>query len=388
MSRTERSARWSKRETDGAMHRTFLQLAADAAASHRFEQLIRIARKQGRGVFLAPVRHGYHAGVESLAQLALWRGKRLRSLRHWQGCEGNWRQVVHSLGQHLHCHYAVPQFLAAAWARGDEAAAEQRGWYCALGEGRSVRALGLPMTLTRRMAHLFGQTPDHVAPLAALRRAEVLAMGGSRRLVEMILASRVGERFANWQFWRTVWQFLIRHEGEMRGEEITSMVDLIDRVRHVPRVLAGQVAGPGMPLEPGFSMVGRTLASMRRLVRRWGDCATGGRCWNGIELNPFLVTDGEKEWQIVELTSSEALRAEGYAMRNCVARYVARCLQGWSSIWSLRVKAGERYKSVMTIEVDPKERAIVQRQGFANREPRWAELMLLKQWAERERLRL
>ena len=95
-----------------------------------------------------------------------------------------------------------------------------------------------------------------------------------------------------------------------------------------------------------------------------------------------------KRWQMMELTNSEQLRIEGAALHHCVASYADRCYRGMSRIWSLRSWQGDKVHHVLTIEVDPKRRAVVQARGCANRFPSGRPLQLLEAWANRERLRM
>jgi hypothetical protein len=59
-----------------------------------------------------------------------------------------------------------------------------------------------------------------------------------------------------------------------------------------------------------------------------------------------------------------------------------------SSIWSLRMWQGERVRPVLTVEVDPKKRAVIQARGMANRAASGKSLRILQDWAMRERLRM
>jgi hypothetical protein len=71
-----------------------------------------------------------------------------------------------------------------------------------------------------------------------------------------------------------------------------------------------------------------------------------------------------------------------------VAAYADRCARRLTSIWSMRVETGAGRRRVLTIEVDPVDRAVRQARGVANRRPRPAELDVVASWAVREGLRL
>lgn len=152
------------------------------------------------------------------------------------------------------------------------------------------------------------------------------------------------------------------------------------------------------PPQPTFSMKGRTVQSMLRLMQAWHRSLGSGSTafsWRGSPFEPLLLEepsrdDSEKprRWQMTELINSEQLRSEGVALHHCVASYSDRCSRGISSIWSLRLWQGEKVHHVLTIEVDPKRRTVVQARGRANRLASGRSLQLLQDWSVRERLRL
>ena len=177
------------------------------------------------------------------------------------------------------------------------------------------------------------------------------------------------------------------------------MIDFVQAIRH-DRVAVETPDGVVEldPPEPAFSIKGRTVQSMLRLMRDWHrrlGLGTAGRAWTPSPLHPMVLEVPSEDasappirWQIVELTNSAQLRAEGAALHHCVASYDDRCCRGMSRIWSLRFWRGEKVHRVMTIEVDLKKRAIVQARARANRPASGKPLRLLQDWAARERLQL
>jgi hypothetical protein len=96
------------------------------------------------------------------------------------------------------------------------------------------------------------------------------------------------------------------------------------------------------------------------------------------------------EWSIVELLDSGELQREGRAMRHCVADYARACVGGRSSIWSLRHRWEDQDAAhpVLTIEVHPWSRSVVQVRGKANARPSGWPLELVRRWVAREGLRI
>jgi hypothetical protein len=153
------------------------------------------------------------------------------------------------------------------------------------------------------------------------------------------------------------------------------------------------------PPEPDFSLKGRTVASVLRLMREWhrslGRTASAAR-WTPSTLRPMRVEFPNQNpqlpptvWLLVELTSAAELRTEGSALRHCVAMYSRYCVNGDSRIWSLRRRHGDDApRSVLTIEVDTRRRAIVQLRGWWNTPPGGRPFEIVRSWAARERLRI
>jgi hypothetical protein len=69
-----------------------------------------------------------------------------------------------------------------------------------------------PRTSNRddKMEHMFLRTPDHYSFDHALRRAEVLGLGGTPELAEVLLTTRIAEDFTNAERWRQALHWLVR----------------------------------------------------------------------------------------------------------------------------------------------------------------------------------
>lgn len=400
MSWTERFVRHHKQQTDRAIHRAYTRLASDSAAVNMFDELLCTARQRAPRLMHAPVAYGHHPGVEALVHLARFGAAHLRPASTWPGTAASWRCAVSALAHHLVARFPVPFFLSAAWhTDGDEHADTLRGWFIAHAAGKRFRSLPLPIPMTRRMEQIFLASPDHLPIEHALRRAELLALGASLPIVEAVQATRVENDWTNGSFWHTVWTFLVRNAGEIDPTQIGPMIDFIEAVRHHRRVAEGPsgIVDLGPPNRE-FSMKGRTVSSMLRLVRDWHRSLGThdiGMSWPQSSSQPMTITEPSEDaamppkvWHLTELTTSAQLVAEGTALHHCVASYARQCARGASRIWSLRFWRGERLSRVLTIEVHPHLRAIVQAHGRANREASGKPLEILRDWATRERLRM
>jgi hypothetical protein len=400
VSSAERFVRHHKRQTDRAISQAYARLAGDGCASATFDELLRLVWNRGMRALEAPVVNGHHPGVEALLNLSRFRSAHVRAVEEWPGTSASWRREVSSLAQHLIGRYAVPPFLAASWyAVDDEYAEQKRHWYVGHARGASFRSLDLPIVMTRTMEHVFLSSPDHLPIEHALRRAELLALGASHELVHTVLATRLGTDLRNGEFWPTAWRFLIANSRAIDPTQLGPMIDFIHAIRH-DRVAVETASGVVLrdPPQPSFSMKGRTVQSMFRLMQEWHrslGVAQGGLTWSPSPLQPMLIEEAAQDasappsvWQLTELTCGEQLRMEGSALHHCVASYADRCWRGASRIWSLRVRRGEKVRHVLTIEVDMTKRAVIQAAGWGNRAASGKPLRLLQEWTAREKLRL
>jgi hypothetical protein len=89
----------------------------------------------------------------------------------------------------------------------------------------------------------------------------------------------------------------------------------------------------------------------------------------------------DREWSIHELLNSGALHIEGRMLRHCVYTYTDRCRRRETTIWSLRLRVNGEEKRMVTIEVDPQRRSIVQVRAKCNRRPGGRSLEILQLWA-------
>jgi hypothetical protein len=289
--------------------------------------------------------------------------------------------------------------MASVWHAVDADGDRKRLWVITHSRGASFRSLDLPVIMTRKMEHIFLASHDHMALEPALRRAELLALGMPAAFMNAILSTRLATDLRNSDFWRTVWMFFIAYAEELNPTQIGPMIDYIQSIRH-DRIQIETQAGivEIAPPQPSFSIKGRTVSSMLRLMKEWHrdlgvSDSTAAFTWARSPFKPWLLEEPRrneeetpKRWHMVELIDSAQLREEGTSLHHCVGSYAYRCYRRASSIWSLRMWQGEKKLSMLTIEVDPKKRAVIQARGKANRSPSGKPLKLLHDWASREGL--
>ena len=86
---------------------------------------------------------------------------------------------------------------------------------------------------------------------------------------------------------------------------------------------------------------------------------------------------------IRELLDSDELAAEK-AMGHCVATCTERCAKGLATSWPLGVEEAGARRRVLTIEVCPRAKQVVQAKMKANDDPDEGARSLVEQWARQQ----
>lgn len=338
--------------------------------------------------------------VRALAYVAKYRTKWMRQPEAWrppkaQAEPTSNRVTFRSLMKHLFERYPVPGFMAFAWMR-----PQAKRWvhelYIHMAAGRGVRQFkDKPrIALTPAAAKFFLKAPDHLAPVEAMRWAQIRGFGGRKDLAnELVRNTILKEPTGDERFWETVIRFLIREELSY-APQASTLVDFLDEQKFQPAEKVWGRGGGPLPLQPEFSMKGRTLRSLQRHMYNWRQelllkrpsLAKRNFHWDAIAVQPMVHQEGDVKWLIFELLNDRALMLEGAAMDHCVADYVEQCAERKSSIWSLRIHAKGCPKRMVTIEVDPARNAIVQANAKSNEDPSPAAREILQRWATREGL--
>jgi hypothetical protein len=336
-----------------------------------------------------------------LLALSLHHADWLRPVKAWSPTRQSPWPLFTSLAHHLLALYPVPAFMTSVWFNLPPGEVlPQHGWYKHLGLGRNMRTAGLPLRLTKAMAHLFTQAPHHYTAIAALRWAQVRGLGGCDALARAVVNTRLGEVLENEEFWEGVLHFFINHPSL----ELAHVGPVVDFLQHQKfewneGVSPDGVFGKQAPPRPDYTMKGRTVASILRQVQEWHeqlgeDTSQPSLSWQHSPFKDFHLVEGSEAlgnmrvWTIAELLTGRALSLEGRAMRHCVATYTDRCARRQTSIWCMRVENECGRHRVLTIEVDLPRRTVCQARGKCNRLPHAVERALLERWAAREGLKL
>src|SRR5262249_36549987 len=190
-----------------------------------------------------------------------------------------------------------------------------------------------------------------------------------------ILATHIGGRLENEEFWETVVRLFV-DSPELRLTDVAPIVHFLQREKFETRRQAN------------LQVEGRTLAAIRTLVGRPPRDAVPPRThfplsWEHAPLVDLCLVEDGCAWSIHELCTSAELSAEGTAMHHCVGGYARACATGHSSIWSMQLETVTGPERALTIEVDVPNRRVRQAKGKRNAAPTAREKKVLVRWAGR-----
>jgi hypothetical protein len=302
--------------------------------------------------------------------------------------------------RHLFARYPVAAPLENIWVNREDLTESEvklrKRWYIVAARGGSLYKECSNGWLSRKEAHAFLNAPAGLTFDEAFWMAIAKSYAPEEGLALRLARSKIGRTpRSEIAFWREAMRFFCANPAP------TELVD--DLCDYLAECLRRDAA---------YSLKGRTLATLRRQMHEWhrdlaaieriqaairrargirAAPATGtpdaGR-WPGASIADWSWKPSAKEAQfkreeyaVRQLRTAEELVAETRAMRHCVSTYAAKCIAGKASIWSLRRYVQNGFDRLLTIEVDPQNRAI-QVRGLANRLARPDEKAVLERWAK------
>ena len=299
--------------------------------------------------------------------------------------------------RHLFARYPVSATLERVWIDhtglpADEVALRKR-WYVVAARGDSLYKAGASRWLTRKEVHAFLNPPSGLgfdeAIWHAIARSCVDAPASALAIARSKIARKPRDEM---RFWREAARFFCANP--LPVERIDDLCDYLAEC---------------LRRDPGYRLEGRTLSSLtrrmhewhrdleaiariealrRRVVRQRALAGDAEIAWRGSPLSDWEWAPSAKEatakgerFVVRQLRHAEDLVLESRAMRHCVSTYAEKCIAGSASIWSLRRSTRAGTDRLLTIELDPQQRA-VQVRGLANRLARDDERGVLARWAK------
>ena len=323
----------------------------------------------------------------ALAWLSRHRHLWVRQPESFKSRTKNATRLFESFVRQLLVRFEMPAYMFAVWfVNHQEKLTRDQKLFLHLAAGHSVRRFGqLPITLTKRMGHFFMQAPSNTIG-QAVRWAEIRGLGGSERLADAVANTFLANHFGNQEFWRSVFEWFVSHPM-LDVQQVGPIADYL-----LDQRFGGQhpILGFNVP-QPNLSMRGRTPEALVRAVERWHDrlmIKTGpwkGTSWKPTAIEPFIFETGvtnKKIWTIHELLSARELFQEGRKLNHCVSTYTSSCVSRTTSIWTMQASSDEGTKRLLTIEVGPRTKRIIQVRGKNNRYPREHEIKIISRWAQ------
>lgn len=250
-----------------------------------------------------------------------------------------------------------------------------------LANGKHIRkAEGCPFPFNKKMAHYFVNAPRGFNFDDAVWYGIIFGSRGNKQLL-----TAFQNHFKNWQqnpaLLKTLLLFFTNAGKEAIKEEIPQLLGYLQHLWDENKKLI---------------LKGWTLASLRRRTAQWYEDINRRQLarikqygqvvsWKGANYRPLEIKVEEQNYQIVQLTSSEALQKESLALKHCVSLYTGKCVNNSASIWSLQQLKNEVSISLVTIEIN-NNRKIVQAKGLMNANPSKRASAIIKMWAKREKL--
>ena len=394
---------FAKRQVERAIRSAFSVFENNSASRNVFQDLLLHVRLH-TGLLKTSLDHHrlwpeactYILGLQNLSAHC---NDFIRPVQTWKPIGQSRRRIFASLAHHLLAEYPVQFFMNSVWLRPmDDCNRNLQDWYIKISRGHSIRRLQIPVHMTKRMEHIFLQTPDHFSMEEAVRNAQVLGLGGTKKLAMAVLATRLGRNPENETFWETVLHFFI-NARELSPDDVNPIVDFLYHTKFARREVHTDDGVMSIePPQPDFSVKGRTFRSIMRLVESWHQALAVDQndatfTWRKSKINEFLYLEeihhphhAKRIWRITELLSGAELAAEGKAMKHCVRSYARSCFHGKTTIWSMKREVNQNLRRMLTIEVNPFSRKILQARGKCNSRPDKKSFMAMKKWMQREGL--
>ncbi len=305
----------------------------------------------------------------------------IRQVEDWNPQQKSYRALLVSLANHLFASYPMPPYIwSVFWSTPDLSLAKL---VTRIAYGVSVYSLSknkeLGVVLSKKQCHQLMSLPAKFSFIDSIRFIQLQGCGGSRAL------------FNEWRRSRYV-SSLQSFEMEQFGTEVLGWLCKQDDIRPKSVVPLMEYLYDRKSKSTTFSIKGRSLGKTIAAMEEWQhqerlrkllmgidlpESGLVGAAWSASRNKVPNDKPQNYQWSVTEILSMERLLAEGKEMNHCVYSYRNDIKKGRCSIWS--VSQGIHKK--LTIEVNNRNKQIVQVKGKYNREPHQAEWQAVRKWA-------
>ena len=238
----------------------------------------------------------YQHSINLIKNIITFESSIINSLETWKPKSRNIEQQNRSLVRHLFTNYQTPSFLEKYFyidpltynrAKDREEAIKL---YIHLGAGKSMKGyehFPKGMVIHKKAIHHLYTTPDDMDFITAIRRIQVLYLGGDKNifnslmranvLSERVPENRIRKNGSNvWEqdtnvdeFWISVMKFFIDHPMIV-SDKISEIIDYINNMEFLQqrRYVEGRYETIDPP-HPNFTMKGRTPLSLLNQSDDW-----------------------------------------------------------------------------------------------------------------------
>jgi PcfJ-like protein len=347
--------------------------------------LMQFLHEQGIKFARYPLNHPW-SGAKAVCNLAHFLDHAVRPLEGWKVRSHNSERQIASLMRHLYCKYEVPTFFDKAWYSENYTWME---WFIWVGQGNNIRKVtGLPVPLSKRQAHHMMQAPRDFDIPTAIRYGQLIDMGANEYFVRHVMRTRAGTDFSQEEFWFSVFRWFMVNPM-LDANQYGPIIDYIFNQKFVPSKLDenGNMVCP----QPGFSMKDRDPESLMKAVEKWHrhlgrERGAKLQTWPASGLPGLVLEMGQDKnkviWTVRELCTQNELNVEGRTMQHCASCYGWSCSSGRTSIWALESIDREGTHKHLTLEVNNKDRKLVQARGKRNCMPTQEQMQMTRRWCQ------
>ncbi|WP_291722131.1 PcfJ domain-containing protein [Bernardetia sp.] len=370
--------------------RKLVELMSSGSHSKEFSDIVARIAKKGKVESLLQEEYM----LDALASVAKEHAFFVRNIEDWKPKGRNSLKLFTDLVRHLFVKYEVPHCMTSLWFDNENQLA--RSWFIDVAQGKNASKLNhFPVPITKKEAHHFVKAPAKFTFVAAIRYGQAKAMGASTPFINNLIKTDLGKYlYPKENFWKEVIGFLYRNRPNATAQELEIVVEYIWAQKFAKTWGAnnkGQVVRKNPPF-PNFELKGRTWDALWRVAFEWfkivGIVRQVPQEWAHFIIKENYVKAKTGQCFVFnQLLTRQELFEEGRNMNHCVGSYTNNCKNSNAAIFSMR-NVLSKGNSLVTIEVNPRNRNIVQAQRRFNHSPSDFEMKIIKEWARKNDLKV